>query len=291
MKHFCSITAIASLQFLFASTHLCVAWVTQEGPSTARSHRSRVQLSSVSTDESFAIAPLVGDEPSIRKASEFFAKSYWLGTPHVQIASGPVSDAVYKELLFRQFIDFNTKYGQRMGNRLLDSGLIAAIDTATNKIVGLAGIEVCLLDAERKDILTPEVSEETMKAALNNVGPKERRQYKNASPFQIADELLPPHLQAVCVLCNLVVSPNARGKGIAMKLCNYVKDSARDAGFDGLLLKVEKDNEAACRLYLDKLNYREFFVCSDSSAVRFNLKDGSFERVDAETLILIKSVI
>jgi ribosomal protein S18 acetylase RimI-like enzyme len=293
MKTFYSTaTAIVSLQFLLAATNsFCVAWLPPEAYLFTRSHRSRLDLSSVSTDESYAIAPLVGDEPSIRKASEFFAKSYWLGTRHVQVASGPVTDAVYKDLLYRQFVDFSTKYGERMGNRLLDAGLIAAIDTATNEIVGLAGIEVCLLDAERRDILTPEVSEEAMKAALGNLGPKERRQYKNASPFQIADELLQPNLQAVCVLCNLVVSPTARGKGIAMKLCHYVKESARDAGFDGLLLKVEKDNEAACKLYLEKLNYQELFVCGDSSAVRFNLQDGTFERAEAETLILVKSVI
>lgn len=284
---------LTTIHFLLATTSLCVvAWLPKEVSVTFRSHRSFLQLSSVSiTDESFAIAPLVGDEPSIRKAADFFANSYWLGTDHVQISSGSVSDAVYEQLLSQQFVDFLTKYGERMGKRLLDAGLVAAIDTSTNEIVGLAGIEVCLLDAEQKNILTPEVSEETMKVALSSLGPKDRRKYKNASPIQIADELLQPNLQAVCVLCNLVVSPNARGKGIAVKLCNYIKQSAKEAGFDGLLLKVEKDNEAACRLYLDKLGYQELFVCSDATAVRFNLMDGSFQRAEAETLILIKSLV
>ena len=158
-----------------------------------------------------------------------------------------------------------------------------------NELVGAVGMEVCLLDKQNEEIIGAQKSELMLKNAVASLGPKQRRQYKDASVQEIATELLPPEISAICCLSNLCVSPNARRRGIAKKLCNAVEETASEWGFTEMYLKVESDNTAAKELYETKMGYSVECTLANQVALRVD-PDSGFVETTADTLILKKSL-
>jgi ribosomal protein S18 acetylase RimI-like enzyme len=289
-------TTMKLFLLLTALTTTCRAFVVIT-PTTPRAVVSSYTSSRLfsTTAEGVSISP-IESEADLQKAAAFMVDAFWFNSPQGLVVDGDaVSDSAKKSLIQEQADDFQDKYGERMGKRALDTMLIQAIDSTTNEIVGLVGLEVSLLDKDIGDTLSTTKSEALLKTAVASLGPKERRQYKSATADEIATELLPPHLTAVAVLSNLVVSPTARRRGIANTLCAQVEgiasstdDNAKKWGYDALYLRVEKDNEAARTLYETKLGFAEKYALPGATGVR--VKDGSFSEVKADILVLCKDL-
>jgi ribosomal protein S18 acetylase RimI-like enzyme len=256
-------------------------------PSSAISKSCRLHAST-ETEQGVSIVP-VRSEADIQVAAEFMVDAFWLNSPQGLVLDDVVSDATKKSLIQQQADDLQEKYGERMGKRLMDATLLQAVDSTTNQILGLVGMEVSLLDKGIGDTLSITKSDEMLKNAVASLGPKQRRQYKSASVIDIATELLPPPLEAVVVLSNLVVSPTARRRGIAQTLCRQVEHIASaEWGYTMLYLRVERDNAVARTLYESKLGFTEKYELLGASGVR--VKDGGFAVIDADTLVLCKEL-
>ena len=234
------------------------------------------------------------EEEAIIDAASFLVDAFWLGSPRQWLdeAAGTVtSDVVKRRLVEEQAADLMKYYGERMGKRVLNSCLVFA--THGDGIpLGMLGMQVLLLDSTEGNILTAEQSEAVLTNAVASLGPKQRRQYKDASAQQIAEELLPPSLEAICFFSNLAVSPNARRQGIAFQLCQEVERIAKQGewNFDSVYLKVEIDNEAAVRLYEDKLDYVCAYTIEADPAIRLDTAAGEFIGTTEATLLLKKAL-
>lgn len=237
------------------------------------------------------ISPIVGSESSIENTAKFMVDAFWLQSPQ-QLAgdSSEISDSAKSSLINIQADDLMGKYGERMGARKLDAVILAALEggdtngelSSTDNVQGLVTIEVRLLDMQ-KDILSADASERMLTQAVASLGPKQRREYKDASVIDIANNLLPPDISAVVSLSNLCVSPSARRKGIAAKLCNEAERVAKEElGFEDIFLRVEKENDAAKRLYEEKLGYECVYEVDSATALRVDVNTGSFVEVESD---------
>jgi ribosomal protein S18 acetylase RimI-like enzyme len=127
--------------------------------------------------------------------------------------------------------------------------------------------------------------------AVASLGPKQRREYKDASVLDIARELLPPEVTAVCSLSNLCTSPKARRRGIAAKLCSEAERLAKEElRFDEIYLRVESENEAAKKLYEDKLGYRRKFEARKAVALRVDAGRGGFVEIESDIVVMSKKL-
>lgn len=245
------------------------------------------------------ISPIVGSESSIENTAKFMVDAFWLQSPQ-QLAgdSSEISDSAKSSLINIQADDLMGKYGERMGARKLDAVILAALEggdtngelSSTDNVQGLVTIEVRLLDMQ-KDILSADASERMLTQAVASLGPKQRREYKDASVIDIANNLLPPDISAVVSLSNLCVSPSARRKGIAAKLCNEAERVAKEElGFEDIFLRVEKENDAAKRLYEEKLGYECVYEVDSATALRVDVNTGSFVEVESDIVVLKKKI-
>lgn len=243
---------------------------------------------STSPDEStIRLTECSGEEADIQSVASFMVDAFWLQSPQQLIVEGDgeISESTRAALLEEQTRDLMDKYGERLGKRLLDSCLLTAVEG--DELLGAVGIEVCLFDKANEEIIGAEKSEFMLKNAVASLGPKQRRQYKDSSVQEIATELLPPEISGICCLSNLCVSPNARRKGIAKKLCDAVEETASEWGFNDMFLKVESDNTAAKDLYESKMGYSVECTLTDEVALRVDAESG-FVETTADTLILKK---
>jgi hypothetical protein len=274
------------------------AWIAP--PLSRLCHRKAVSgifmAQQAAPDLSLDILVSKGDEKSLSEAANFMVDAFWLSTGRLLIPiqddkEVSVSDVTRRNLYEDQVLDLTSKYGERMGKRLLDSCLLTAIDKESGDILGVVGLETSLLDRGKEDILSPEQAESMLKNAVAVLGPKQRRLYKDSSVNEIAQELLPPDLQLIACLSNLAVSPNARRRGIAAKLCAEAERVvASEWKFDSLFLKVESENLAARQLYEEKLGYNLEFTIDSALAIRIDVDAGCFIESQASTLLLAKSI-
>ena len=234
------------------------------------------------------------DLSAMQAAASFMVDSFWLSSPQQLVLTGPEDGSVTvesrKSLVEIQAEDLMDKFGERLGKRMLDASLITALDDKTDEMVGIVGVEVRLLDKSDGSIWGPVASSDTIKNAVASLGPKQRRQYKDATVQVIAAELLPPELETIALLSNLSVSPKARRQGLAQRLCEKVELVARSWGYSELYLKVEAENEAARALYEQKMRFREAGIMKDAPAIRVDAKQGEFVEIPADTLVLSKSI-
>jgi ribosomal protein S18 acetylase RimI-like enzyme len=77
-------------------------------------------------------------------------------------------------------------------------------------------------------------------------------------------------------LSSLAVAPSFRKRGLAKTMCRRAEELARSWGYDEMLLKVERDNSRAQRLYR-KLGYR--VVATDWEAERPEAQGGAVQFV------------
>lgn len=255
---------------------------------------------STSTTLDVKLTPLDGSEASIYNAAKFMVDAFWLQSA-VDGSDDPsnISDAAKSSLLNIQADDLMSKYGERMGRRKLDALIVVASDggrsndngklLSAEDMLGLVTIEVRLLNAH--DILSSDESERMLTQAVASLGPKQRREYKDASVLDIARELLPPEITAVCSLSNLCVSSVARRRGIAAKLCREAERLAKEElCFDEIHLRVEAKNESARKLYEDKLGYQRKYEAESARALRVDAQRGVFVEVASDILVMNKKL-
>jgi len=245
------------------------------------------------------LTPLDGSETSVINAAKFMVDAFWLQSPQQLIDGGgdpsAVSEATKSSLTNIQADDLLSKYGERMGKRKLDALIVVASDgskdtksLSANDILGLVTIEVRLLNSN--DLLSADESEFRLTQAVASLGPKQRREYKDASVLDIARELLPPEVTAVCSLSNLCTSPKARRMGIAAKLCSEAERLAKEElSFDEIYLSVEAENEAAKKLYETKLGYQCKFE-TNAVALRVDAERGGFVEVESDIVVMSKKL-
>jgi GNAT superfamily N-acetyltransferase len=240
------------------------------------------------------LAPCLGDNESIQSVAKFMIDAFWLQSPHHLIQSGglaittEVSDSARAALMQEQSRDLMDKYGERLGKRLLDSCLLTALDEDSSEMLGVVGIDMCLINKATNEIIIANKAETMLKNAVSSLGPKQRRQYKDSSAQDLASELLPPGICAICCLSNLAVSPKARRRGIAKKLCAKAEKWVSYWGYDEMFLKVESENTAARYLYEQKLGYATECTLDRAVALRVDVDSGCFVETNADTLILSK---
>lgn len=253
-----------------------------------------VENNESSSPNDVQIAPLDGSESSIDNAARFMVDAFWLQSPQQLIqnagdSSAEISESAKTSLTSIQANDLMDQYGERMGKRKLDALILAAMD-GDNSIQGMVTIEVRLLD-KQSDILLADASERMLTQAVASLGPKQRREYKDASVIDIANQLLPPDIIAVCSLSNLCVSPAARRRGIAGKLCSEAERVAKEElGFEEMYLRVEASNEAAKTLYEQKLGYENVMEVNAATALRVDGDTGSFVEVESDIIVLKKKI-
>jgi ribosomal protein S18 acetylase RimI-like enzyme len=252
---------------------------------------SKLFLSSAAAPATAAVELVTSDQEGfLNMVGSFLIDAFWLNSEHHQLGSTAldIKDSVRTSLMIEQASDLQDKYGEKMGKRVLEACVVAALDQETKEMVGVVTLKVTLLFKD--NVLEGEQAEAALKNAVANLGPKQRRQYKDASAQVIATELLGPDTKAICVLSNLAVSPNARRRGIAKTLCDEAEAVAGDWGFTEMFLVVEEANAAARTLYETKLGYAISFKKEAETALRVDLETGSFEETTADTLVLVKKI-
>ena len=250
------------------------------------------QVEANEPNASFNILTCEGDEASILLVSDLMVDAFWINSPQQRVQDGAaVSNAARSKLVMVQHSDLMDKYGERIGRRVLASNLLLALETNSNELLGAVCIDVCLLDKTYEQIIQVDKSENLLRNAVASLGPKQRRQYKDSTVERIVEDLLPAEIQPVCCLSNLVVSPNARRRGVAKRLCDEAERVARfEWGYREIFLKVEADNVAARNLYLKNIGYSIMYVNPEEPSLRVNAAIESFVEVKSDTLILSKAI-
>jgi ribosomal protein S18 acetylase RimI-like enzyme len=78
-----------------------------------------------------------------------------------------------------------------------------------------------------------------------------------------------------------------------MELCKFAETVVQEEleGYDAIFLKVESDNDAARKLYEEKLGYQPAYTIERATALRADAKAGSFNETQKEALILSKALL
>ncbi|KAL7446398.1 hypothetical protein ACHAXH_008101 [Discostella pseudostelligera] len=270
---------------------------------STRHRPSFMSVTNSNTAVESTVQILNGDEQSIANAAKFMVDAFWLQSPQQLIQQdgwdvSELSEMARSSLIQIQAEDLESKYGERMGKRKLDSLIIATLDSGNinndqsslSSMLGMVTLEVRLMDRQQ-DFLSIEASERMLTQAVATLGPKQRREFKDASVIDTANQLLSPDITAVCTLSNLCVSPMARRQGLAAKLCNEAERIARDVfGFSDIYLRVELANDAAKRLYEEKLCYESVFDVNSTTTLRVDGIAGCFVEVDTDMLVMRKKL-
>lgn len=235
---------------------------------------------------------LDGTDSTIQAGAKFIVDNFWLSSPQQLLlgdqSAADIPDSSYMSLRDVQFADLQEKYGERLTQRKLDALMIAALDEE-DELAGMVTLEVVVMDTQTKELMSASTSEFRITQSVASLGPKQRREFKNAHVIDIANELLPPTQTAVVTLSNLCVSPTSRRKGIAAQLCGEAERITRESlGYSALHLRVESSNEAAKRLY-EKLGYDVVFE-SVAPVLRVDANAGGFIEIDSETTIMKKEL-
>ena len=233
-----------------------------------------------------------GTDDTIKRSAKFIVDNFWLSSPQQLLlddrSAADIPEPSYQSLCNVQFADLQEKYGERLTQRKLDALMIAALDEGGD-LAGMATLEVVLIDTQTKEMMSSSTSEFRITQAVASLGPKQRREFKNAHVIDIANELLPPTQTAVVTLSNLCVSPTSRRKGIAAQLCEEAERITRESlGYSAVHLRVESSNDAAKRLY-EKLGYDVVFE-SEAPVLRVDADAGGFVEIDSETTIMKKEL-
>lgn len=252
--------------------------------------------STADTNTDYVLNMLDTDDDSINMATKRMIDSFWFQPAQILNYNNEdvsnISNSIAATLTNLQKEEFQEKFGERMGKRLLNTCIIGAKDSNSN-LLGMVCIEVGLYNKNENTILKSSDAESLLKNAVASLKPSERRTYKNSSVSEITKELLPPEIDAVVYLSSLVVSTECRNMGLGVKLCKEAERIAKEEWeYDNMYLRVEASNAPARRIYEgdDKLGYKQIFSDVDAKALRVNLETGSFAEIDSETLILSKTL-
>jgi len=163
----------------------------------ARSNVINLRAASVETLDGTLGLPTT----TINEAADFMVKEFW----GVDSSNGGLLAEIQHDL--------DSRFGEILGKRKLFSSLILSRSEDSNDIIGLIGVEVGLLDLTNNSIINFKDSEKIIMNAVASLGPKQRRQFKDASIEELVTELpdLNGRFEAVAVLANLCFSKDARG--------------------------------------------------------------------------------
>ncbi|VEU40453.1 unnamed protein product [Pseudo-nitzschia multistriata] len=259
-------------------------------PTTTENTGSNEEVAAKENFPPLPVQLVISDsEGFLNAAGAFLVDSFWLGSDHHKLKKDvEMSTDARMNLIIEQAADLQEKYGERMGRRSAKACVVGALDEETKELVGLATLKETLM--MNTEILEPEKAEAIAKNAVAALGPKQRREYKNAPIAKIAEELLSPDTKAVCVLSNLAVGKKARRRGVAQALCDELDALANDWNFDEIHLLVESENTAARTLYEKKLGYNLVSTNVAAAALRVDFETGAFVQIKQDTLVMAKQL-
>ena len=264
---------------------------TQEDDANSPSLSDGKSTSEVVVQETTAAVQLVisDSEGFLNAVGSFLVDSFWLGSDHHMLKEGvEMTPDSRMNLIIEQAADLQEKYGETMGRRLANACVIGALDEETKELIGVATLKETLMI--NNDVVESEKAEAIAKNAVASLGPKQRREYKNAPISKIAEELLSAGTKGVCVLSNLAVGKKARRRGVAQALCDEIEFLAEDWGFGEVHLLVESTNTAARTLYEKKLGYGLVATNEAAPALRVDFETGTFLEIQQDTLVMSKKI-
>jgi len=269
---------------LFVLINTAYSWSSTPTSMQARSRGARSGLSATATFDVMDGTKGV-DDSILNQAALFMLHSFW------NIEESDVSES--SPLFSPQKADLEVLFAERLGKRRLNSALVLA-RSSDGSLSGMIGVEVSLWDREEKKILSYIQSEDMLNNAIASLGPKQRREYKDASLRDLVEQLpaLGGKFEVVAVLANLAVSPKFRGSGLGKELCRQIESILIDrwdpiAGPNQIFLNVERENKAAVGLYT-KLGYEEMNIDKTSTTLRVDLATSSFVDHPCEMITLRK---
>ena len=267
----------------------CFCGVGSFRATTRRKSWSHKRLSTAS-DVDFSIQSIDGDEDSVSRVASFMLKSFWL--PQVSVTEAEIDPAIVSGITYSIQQDLFNRYGALMGKRKFESSLLTAKSPGDDKILGVVGVDVTLINKSTETVFTRDQAEKELTNVLSSIGPKQRRQFKDATIHDIVAELLPNEISACVLLSNLAVCPTQRRRGVAKILCEKVESLVKDEwGFDRMYLRVEAGNAPARKLYEEKLAYELVWSEPNAPAYRVCVDKVAFDEIESETLLLAKMII
>ena len=191
-----------------------------------------------------------------------------------------------------QCSDLQEKYGETMGKKVLRNIVLGAFEEGSRQGESLLGVVTMQETLKNNNyIVESESAQGMMKTAVASLGPKQRREYKDASVSTIAEELLSPDIEPICVLSNLAVSSQARRRGVAATLCQELEETAKEWGYQELYLVVEEANASARKLYETKLGYASVATLENEPALRADIESGDFTEIQTSVVLMKKDLL
>jgi GNAT superfamily N-acetyltransferase len=136
-------------------------------------------------------------------------------------------------------------------------------DDGILQLRGVLVLQVLLLDATKRDLLTADLSEEMVSTAVSfvNKTQADRSLHRYASAAQTSSAITTTRnkITPVCCVFNVAEAPANRNQGIATQLCRAAEAVVAQQWqqYNAVYLKVEAGNAAALNLYRDDLHYTQ----------------------------------
>ncbi|GMH85030.1 hypothetical protein TL16_g10101 [Triparma laevis f. inornata] len=207
--------------------------------------------------------PKAESESSIKEASDFFISNYY-----------PTSTPALYDLSSTQF---SSDYAPLLTKRTFPSSLYFSSS------IGLICGQTCLLSNKLDDLIRPKKSLEIYNEKMSYLGPKQRREFKGKSIYNIIPNLLPEYT-VTTLISNLIIPPSFRRKGYAQNLLLQLESSSETGSMS---LFVNSKNIPAISLY-EKLGYVSAGKTEGNKEV-YVKDDGEVGERDVEEVFMIKN--
>lgn len=203
----------------------------------------------------------------IVEAADFFVGAFWLHSTSHECPSLP--EHILTQLRNAQRKDMEARYGELLGDRRLKSSLILS-KGEDGFITGCVALELALVSGDQKTFYTRRESEAMLDDAKKGLGGRAKNELRKMPFKDTVGRLLGEEYRVAPVLSNLAVGAEARGQGVARRLCSRCEDLGCEWGYDEVLLLVEDENARAKGLYAS-LGYEELWTDEDATALRINV--------------------
>lgn len=262
---------------------------------------------------------------SLPEVTSFFVDAFWLAS--TTFGSIELSASDKRQLQQKVADDLGPRYGlftdkrpPMMGGRvgfpskcLFETKIILARDPS-GAIVGCAGIEAALYEADQGQLFRSDQADQLVRTELNQMSLEEAElasaAYKAEGIGGLAkgvigqkftSNLVKPYItiwNPCSVLANLAVAPSFRRTGLGRALCDECERcTTEEWQLDEIALQVEEGNAPAITLYR-KDGYRDVFRAEEATALRlqpseaslFSSLPGPFSALGPENKELLKEV-
>ena len=188
-----------------------------------------------------------------------------------------------KQLRELEFKDLDKRYGERMGKKKFPSTMILAVEE--QDIVGTSGVDCQVMNTVQKRFreikpggtnalfsMLEEEGQEEVVCVVANLAVRKNMRGRGIARKMLGASDLPSTRALLCISeltrtnPRIVSSPTSHLSSLFISLPASCEASAKEWGYSYLYLLVDSDNKAAQRLY-QKAGYSLFFVQEDATCV------------------------